>query len=213
MYPSKTAKFFVATLTLFTLTSLQANCDKLLKEAKKNGSNTLIIAFDGLGTAEFGMGVLRRRVVSKVEERCGANRISSEDFYYSKKGAKKAVACAKAFEKEFGSSFSLHVMGHSFGAGKGVFNFIKAAKGTGLNIENAITFDPRGYSYKYSAPSKKQVENFVNIYQNVPLAGRPVKGADFERNVTGKASHVGLPRVMADMALENVIGGLSCAKP
>lgn len=190
---------------------LQANCDKLLSEARSKGARTLIITFDGLGTAELGMGVLQRRVVKKVEERCGENQVASKDFYYSKRGAKKAVACALSFKKEFGDSLSLHIMGHSFGAGKGVFNFIKEAKKSGLNIENAITFDPRGYSYKYSAPSKRIVSNFINIYQKIPLAGRPVKGADFERVVTGKASHVGLPRVFGDMALANTIGDLSCA--
>ncbi len=200
-------------LILLSIAS-QANCDKLLASARQNGSSTLIIAFDGLGTAEMGMGVLQRRLVDKVKERCGANKIASQDFYYSKRGAQKAVNCALAFHKEFGSSLSLHVVGHSFGAGKGVFNFIKAAKNTTpLVIENAITFDPRGYSYRYSAPSKKKVENFVNIYQKIPLAGRPVKGADFERVVTGKASHVGLTRVFSDMALANSIGGLSCAHP
>lgn len=190
----------------------QAQCDKLLKEAKEKGARTLIITFDGLGTAEFGMGVLQKRVVKKVEERCGENQVVSQDFYYSKKGAKKAVNCALSFKKEFGDALGLHIMGHSFGAGKGVFNFIEGAKKAGLSIENAITFDPRGYDYKYSAPSKKVVSNFINIYQKVPLAGRPVKGADFERVVTGKASHVGLPRVFGDMALANTVGDLSCAQ-
>lgn len=202
----------IATLFFMGLTA-QAQCEKLLAEAKQRPTSTLVIAFDGLGTAEFGMGVLRRRVVSKIEERCPKNTIASEDFYYSKNGAKKAMACALAFQKEIGSSVSFQVMGHSFGAGKGVFNFIENAKAHGLTIENAITFDPRGYSYKYAAPSKSVVENFVNLYQKVPLAGRPVKGADFERNVTGKASHVALPRKMADLALDNVIGDLSCARP
>lgn len=190
-----------------------SQCEKLLESAKKTGAQTLIIAFDGLGTAELGMGVLKRRVIKKVEERCGEKNIAAQSFYYSKRGAKKAVNCALSFKKACGPSTTLHIMGHSFGAGKGVFNFITEAKKKGLSIENAITFDPRGYSYKYSAPSKTTVSNFVNIYQQVPLAGRPVKGADFERIVTGKASHVALPRVFADMALANSVGDLSCAHP
>lgn len=96
-------KAVIAALFFIGLTA-QAQCENLLAEAKQRPTSNLVIAFDGLGTAEFGMGVLRRRVVSKIEERCPHNSIASQDFYYSKNGAKKAMACALAFQKEFGRS-------------------------------------------------------------------------------------------------------------
>lgn len=208
----KNAFTIVFLLTLISLPSVNANCEKLLEEAKKKGASTLIVAFDGLGTAELNMGVLERTFAKTAIERCGEERVIAEDFYYSKKGAKKAVACAVSFKKAFGRDFELNVVGHSFGAGKGVFNFFKEAKGKGLVAANAITFDPRGYDYKYARPSKNEVRNFVNIYQQIPLAGRTVKGADFEKNVTGKASHVGLPRGFSDLALSQMVGELACAR-
>lgn len=189
----------------------QASCEKELKEAIAKDSPILIVTFDGLGTAEFGMKVLKRTFYKTAENRCG-DRVANADFYYSKKGAKSAVACAKSFQKHFGSEFELNVVGHSFGGGKGVFNFLKEAKGQGLKVANAVTFDPRGYSYKYSNPGAPLVRNFVNIYQKVPLAGMLVKGADFETNVTGKASHVGLPRTFSDLALSKMVGKISCAR-
>lgn len=199
-------------VTLAALPTLAfAECDKELAEAKKNDSSILIITFDGLGTAEFGMKVLKNTFFETAQERCG-NKVANGNFYYSKKGAKKAIACAKSFKKAFGKDFELNVAGHSFGAGKGVFNFLSAAKKEGLKVTNAVTFDARGYSYKYSNPGKSQVRNFVNIYQKVPLAGQIVKGADFEQNVTGKASHVGLPRGFSDLALSKMVGELACAR-
>lgn len=197
-------------LLLITFNSY-SQCPELLKEAKENGASNLIITFDGLGTAELKMGVLQKRVVSKIKDRCGSKNISSKDFYYGKDAAKEAIACAQSFSKAFGGRFSLHVLGHSFGAGKGVFNFIEEAEKKGQYIENIVTFDPRGYSYKYANPGKEVVGNFVNIYQKVPLAGKKVKNADKEFNVTGMSSHVGLPRKFATLALESMEGALRCA--
>lgn len=186
-----------------------ANCEKELNKAKNENSPNLIITFDGLGTAEFGMKVLEKRFVGLAQKKC-QKKITSANFYYSKGGAKQAIECAQSFADTFGSKFSLSIVGHSFGAGKGVMNFIEEAEGTTLYIENTITFDPRGYSYKYSAPAKSVSGNFINIYQKVPLAGRKVKGADHEFDVTGKASHVGLPKDFSDLALKHTVGALDC---
>lgn len=200
----------ILAMTALAATSY-AECDKELKEAKKKDSNVLILTFDGLGTAELGMKVLKRTFYKTASERCG-DKVANGDFYYSKRGARKAVACAQSFKKHFGNQLEVNIVGHSYGGGKGVFNFLKAAKKAGIKVTNAVTFDARGYSYKYSNPGKSQVRNFVNIYQRVPLAGQLVKGADFQQNVTGEASHVGLPRSFSDLALSKMVGLLSCAR-
>ncbi|MCF8059549.1 MAG: hypothetical protein K9K67_09650 [Bacteriovoracaceae bacterium] len=204
-------KMPIALTLLFLTVNSYSQCPELLKEAKEKGASSLIITFDGLGTAEFGLGVLQKRVISKIKDRCGAKNISSMEFYYSKEGAKDAMVCAKSFSKAFGGRFTLHVLGHSFGAGKGVFNFIEEAQKADQYIENVVTYDPRGYSYKYENPGKGTVGNFVNIYQKVPLSGRKVKNADSEFDVTGKSSHVSLPKKFANLAMENLEGALSCA--
>lgn len=197
------------TLALTSIGTL-ANCEKLLEQAKRENRPQLVLTFDGLATAELGMKVLEHTFIKEYERECPRRPIMTKTFYYSKSGAKKAVACAQSFKDEFGDRAKLSIVGHSFGAGKGVFNFIEAARKSDLFIENAVTFDPRGYDYKYSAPSKSLVGNFVNIYQKFPLAGRKVKGADYEANVTGRTSHVGLPGKFSDLALAHVKGYLKC---
>ena len=199
----------LALISLFISLTATANCEKELTRAKNDNSPNLIITFDGLGTAEFGMKVLERRFVGLAQKKCSKKLISA-NFYYSKNGAKKAIKCAQSFADTFGSRFSLSVVGHSFGAGKGVMNFIEQAEDTTLYIENTITFDARGYSYKYSAPAKSVSGNFINIYQKIPLAGQKVKGADHEFDVTGKTSHVGLPKDFSKLALDYTEGALYC---
>ncbi len=197
-------------LLILVAFNTQAQCEKELREAKENNITTLIITFDGLATAEMKMRLLQRTFVKAAKEACGSDRIIGADFYYSKSGAKEAFACAQSFKKEFGSKANINVVGHSFGAGKGVFNFLEHTVKASLRVDNAVTFDPRGYSYRYKNPGPSVVNQFINIYQKVPLAGMLVSGADKEFNVTGKASHIRLPRKFSKLALKNTLGSLNC---
>lgn len=200
----------IALSALFLNTYAFAQCEKELKEAKEKNISTLIITFDGLATAELKMRLLQKTFVKAAKKACGKDQVIGADFYYSKSSAKEAFACAQSFVKEFGANARINVVGHSFGAGKGVFNFLENAQASGMNVDNVVTFDPRGYSYQYANPGAPTVHHFVNIYQKIPLAGMLVAGADKEFNVTGKTSHIRLPRKFSDFALEQTVGSLNC---
>ncbi len=204
-------KTLLILVSLCLVLTAKANCPAQLKEAINEDRSTLIITFDGLMTAELKAKLLQKSFVKEAKNLCGDSIIGA-DFYYSKAKAKKAVQCALSFKKEFGSSFRLNLVGHSFGAGKGVFNFLKEAKKKNLQVDNVVTFDPRGYSYRYSNPGSPLVNHFINIYQKVPLAGMKVKGADKEFNVTGQASHIALPRKLSSFALSKTLGSLNCRR-
>lgn len=187
-----------------------ANCPSLLKEAKKNDSSILLINFDGLGTAELGLKVLERRISKKIKKRCG-KKVVFKSFHYGDSGSDQAVSCAESFNEYFGPQFSLNIFGHSYGGGKGVFNFLSLAKKTNLQIINAVTFDPRGDSYQYTNPGNSLVSNFINFFQRIPLAGMVVENADYEFDVTGKTSHISLPKDFSEQTLNLMVGDLTCA--
>lgn len=172
----------------------------------------LLINFDGLGASEFNIKILEKNISQKIIRRCSSKEVHSATFHYGKRGALAAYQCAKKL-RESNPLLSISVFGHSFGGGKGVFNFLQnTVKESIIDIENAVTFDPRGYSYRYQNPGNPYVDNFINIYQRKPLRGMQVKGSDFESNVTALGvTHGNLPKTKGDLALKQLRGSLTCA--
>lgn len=206
-------KTFFFLFVLLSSQSLFAQCDELVQQARRgSGRPVLMINFDGLGTNEFGMKVLRRHISQEIVSRCGRKNIVVQDYHYGRGGVSSAMSCIRQFDSSFAQGFSLHLFGHSFGAGIGVMNLLDELQGGRTHVENAVTFDPRGNGYSYANPGSQTVKNFINIYQRRPLAGRPVRGANFERDVTGQSSHVALPRNLSAMALAQLKGDLTCAR-
>lgn len=206
-------KIFAIVVSMLSLAFMtcQADCPEELQEARlQSASPIVVVLFDGLGTNELGSKLLQKDFGEVIERRCSREHITFVNFHYGKSGARKALSCLQSFKSAFGKSVSFHTIGHSFGAGKGVMNLLEISKGV-LQFQNAITFDPRGYSYRYKNPGKSVVEKFINIYQTIPLAGRPVANANFELNA-GASGHMSLPKKTGELALAQVVGRLTCAK-
>ena len=177
-----------------------------------NKEKVLLINFDGLGASEFGIKILENNISSKIKTRCTSKEVQAITFHYGKRGTRKAYDCAKRLAKRY-PPLSINILGHSYGSGKGVFNFLKNSVDESIiDIDNAVTFDPRGYSHKYTNPGLPHVNNFVNIFQTKPLKGMKVKGANFERDVTGRGiTHGNLPKTKGDLALSKLTYKLQCA--
>lgn len=195
-------------ITLLFSNVLFAKCPETISSKTKS----IIINFDGLGASEFGLKILERHVSKEIKSSCLNQEVLSLTFHYTKRGASNAIECVKVLQKTTPSQISINTFGHSFGGGKGVMNFIYEAKNQNIQIENVVTFDPRGYSYRYTNPGAPLVKNFVNIYQRYPLKGMQVQNADFEKDVTGETNHGDIPKDFKEMAIENLIGHLSCAQ-
>jgi len=203
--------FFAFSITGLVFMTCHAECLDEIHQANLKTSNPIVVVlFDGLGTNELGSKLLQKDVGEIIENRCSREHITFVNFHYGKPGAKKALNCLKSFKSSFGKSVSFHTVDHSFGAGKGVMNLLEISRGV-VTYQNVITFDPRGYSYRYKNPGNAIVENFINIYQTIPLAGRPVEGADFELNA-GASGHMSLPMKEGPRALKHLRGRLTCAK-
>lgn len=203
-------KFIIITLALFG--SLSVIAKTKCPEFTTNKSKVLLVNFDGLGASELGLKILERNISSRIKDRCSSLEVHSVTYHYGKRGAKKAYQCAKQIFDNH-PNISINIFGHSFGGGKGVFNFLNKVQNESiLEVENAVTFDPRGYTYRYTNPGSPYVNNFINIYQRNPLRGMKVKNTDFEIDVTGTSSHGNLPKNHWQTALKNLEGSLSCSK-
>ena len=203
--------FFCMMITVWGQ-ELMASCERALEQAQVGlGAPLVVVLFDGLGTNEMGSKLLLRDLGSKIQERCEHENLHFVHFHYGKAGARRALDCLQAFKQNFDQEVSFQAIGHSFGAGKGVMNLLDISRGK-IQFDNVLTFDPRGDSYRYKNPGRSQVTRFINVYQSLPLAGRPVAGADQEI-FAGPSGHMSLPRKKGDEALRFVVGRLSCARP
>jgi hypothetical protein len=208
-------KFLIITMCLISTTNAFSKSSKPRRRCPKFSSNkqkALLINFDGLGASEFGIKILESAISKKIKKRCNSIEVKSVNFHYGKRGARAAYDCAKTLLKEH-PSLSVNIFGHSYGGGKGVFNFLDNSVAESIvDVENAVTFDPRGYSYEYSNPGKPMVNNFVNLYQRKSLKGMVVKGADFEQDSTGNnVTHGNLPKTKGNLALSKLTNTLQCA--
>lgn len=173
--------------------------------------DSVVILFDGLMTAELNLRLLERSIGESIKNRCGENKVLLINSYYGKSSARKVTKCLQTLQQKTKKKLKFMAIGHSFGAGKGVMNFIENFQKKKMNLDDVITFDPRGYSYKYTNPGLPTVKNFVNIYQRRPLAGKKVKNADYEIDVTGESSHIDLPKKLGDKALSQLSASFQCA--
>lgn len=201
-------KFFIPAMLFLVSVQCYSKCPVFKRNQRPKA---LIINFDGLFISEFGGQLLHHNIGKKIVSKCRNKEVISTTFYYGKSSAKKAYLCAKQLKEKF-PKLSINVFGHSYGGGKGVFNFLDELVDDALfTLDNVVTFDPRGYSYQYENPGTQYIKKFINIYQRNPLRGMLVQNANYQEDVTGTADHGSLPKVHAQKVMKKLVKGLSCA--
>lgn len=215
----------------FSIAEAQApssECRRQLDQARRRNSPNLVVTFEGLFGQELFGSPVKNHLMDPWIRSNGAVAVSHHGcttsmFAELSRGCapqvQSAMACLRIFQSEFGSRLNVSVIGHSFGASYGVFNFIKQAEREGVFIENVLTLDARTHHddqatrgrnapdpsmYRYERP--RNVGRFINVYQCSGLRGYLVKNAT-NISLCGEASHLRLPahprvRQVADQLLD-----------
>lgn len=143
-----------------------------------------VIIFEGLSWLIFpSANYIRRGLMTKLR---GKYAFEEESYHWASSGPRYVEQFRVKFNDVGKYLDKIIVVGHSFGAGRS----IEWAGRYGKQIDLLVTLDPRIIAGPpYSKPSN--VRRHVNFYQERPLRGYPVAGA--QNILITKTGHTGLP--------------------
>lgn len=192
-------------LVLPTLSQAE-DCLRDARLAKQAGIDHLLISFEGL--ASYGSGFVRNGLIKKLSP-SAQRRIVSKNYAYT--STSSALKCLQSFQAEYPSgSLQIILLGHSFGGGISVFEFLSKTKS---KIQTVLTLDPRSWNgdsiYRrtkdlmvFQMPAN--VEKTFNFYQRGGMGGYQVRGA--KNQILQNTRHTAVPRDPGVKALlENII--------
>jgi hypothetical protein len=183
-------------LFLLSTTAMAGDCERNAKDAKGRGIRYVVFSFEGL--ASYLAGFVRNNLVESLPGSY-QQRFVAESFAYT--GDDQAVRCLRDYQAVFGKSAKFVVIGHSFGGGIAVPNFLDKLSSSD-ELHAVITLDPRSWTsdsiysrskdlFVFQPKLKPTVRIFLNFFQRGSMPGYKVKGAV---NVPiNDSNHVGMP--------------------
>lgn len=188
-------KLFLFTFWIFVLPSFAEarDCSRDALEAQRSKTYDIVFSFEGL--ASHGAGFVRNGLIEPLPD-----TFVSKNFAYTQDD--EAYDCTRDFQALLGDKMRLFVVGHSFGGGIAVPNYL-ARFPKGAVVHGVVTLDPRSWTsdsiygqtkdlFVFQRNKDLKIQAWVNYFQRGGMPGYKVKGAI---NVPiNDASHVGLPK-------------------
>ncbi len=188
-------KLFIITIAAFVLPgiALARDCRRDALAAEKSKTHDIVFSFEGL--ASYAAGFVRNGLIEELPD-----TFVSKNFAYTQDD--DAYDCTKDFQAVLGAKMRVFVVGHSFGAGIAVPNYL-ARFPKGSVIHGVVTLDPRSWTsdstygqtkdlFMFRRNADLKINAWVNYFQRGGMPGYKVKGAI---NVPiNDSSHVRMPK-------------------